>query len=162
LTLALQNLWQNERAEATEDASCLLAEFFLEDRGAWPRCIGRSRAEGGSHGVLSGTAIQPQAMLTPRAAVPGERQVSGAQDVTKLCSPIVLLLSLHGESRRPRDLASCRRLTEQTERDRSSASPPNGLEVNPRGQGPRGYGSAAHGLPACESRDAGRAPPCRF
>ena len=40
--------------------------------------------------------------------------------------------------------------------------PPNGLEVNPRGQGPRGYGSAAHGLPACESRDAGRAPPCRF
>jgi hypothetical protein len=39
---------------------------------------------------------------------------------------------------------------------------PNGLEVNPRGQGPRGYGSAAHGLPACESRDAGRAPPCRF
>ena len=40
--------------------------------------------------------------------------------------------------------------------------PPNGLEVNPRGQGPRGYGSAAHGLPACESRDAGRAPPFRF
>jgi len=40
--------------------------------------------------------------------------------------------------------------------------PANGLEVNPRGQGPRGYGSAAHGLPACESRDAGRAPPCRF
>ena len=39
---------------------------------------------------------------------------------------------------------------------------PNGLEVNPRGQGPRGYGSAAHGLPACESRDAGRAPPFRF
>jgi len=39
---------------------------------------------------------------------------------------------------------------------------PNGPEVNPRGQGPRGYGSAAHGLPACESRDAGRAPPCRF
>jgi len=39
---------------------------------------------------------------------------------------------------------------------------PNGLEVNPRGQGPRGYGSAAHGLPACESRVAGRAPPCGF
>ena len=39
---------------------------------------------------------------------------------------------------------------------------PNGLEVNPRGQGPRGYGSAAHGLPACESRDAGRAPPFSF
>jgi len=38
----------------------------------------------------------------------------------------------------------------------------NGLEVNPRGQGPRGYGSAAHGLPACESRDAGRAPPFSF
>jgi hypothetical protein len=39
---------------------------------------------------------------------------------------------------------------------------PNGPEVNPRGQGLRGYGSAAHGLPACESRDAGRAPPCSF
>jgi len=39
---------------------------------------------------------------------------------------------------------------------------PNGLEVNLRGQGPRGYGSAARGLPAYESRDAGRAPPCRF
>jgi hypothetical protein len=39
---------------------------------------------------------------------------------------------------------------------------PNGPEVNPRGQGPRGYGSAAHGLPARESRDAGRAPPFRF
>jgi len=37
--------------------------------------------------------------------------------------------------------------------------PPNDLEVKLRGQGPRGYGSAAHGLPACESRDAGRAPP---
>ena len=40
--------------------------------------------------------------------------------------------------------------------------PPNGLEVNPRGQGPRAEVDAAHGLPACESRDAGRAPPCRF
>ena len=40
--------------------------------------------------------------------------------------------------------------------------PPNGLEVHLRGQGPRGYGSAAHGVHACESRDAGRAPPFRF
>src|SRR4051812_16797284 len=39
---------------------------------------------------------------------------------------------------------------------------PNGLEVHLRGQGPRGYGSAARGVHACESRDAGRAPPCRF
>jgi len=42
------------------------------------------------------------------------------------------------------------------------SGPPNGLEVNPRGQGPRAEADAAHGLPACESRDAGRAPPCRF
>ena len=40
---------------------------------------------------------------------------------------------------------------------RRNVSPANGLEVHLRGQGPRGYGSAAHGLPACESRDAGRA-----
>jgi hypothetical protein len=39
---------------------------------------------------------------------------------------------------------------------------PNGLEVHLRGQGPRGYGSAAHGVHACESRDAGRAPPFSF
>ena len=31
---------------------------------------------------------------------------------------------------------------------------PNGLEVNPRGQGPRGYGSAARGVPAFDARDA--------
>jgi|SRR6185369_12202418 len=101
-------------------------------------------------------------MLTPRAAVPGERQVSGAHDVPKLCGPIVLLLSLQGESRRPRDLASCRRLTEQTKRNCSSASPPNGLEVNPRGQGPRGYGSAARRMPAFEARDAGGVTPCKL
>jgi len=33
---------------------------------------------------------------------------------------------------------------------------PNSQEVNPRGQGPRGYGSAARRLPACESRGCGR------
>jgi len=31
---------------------------------------------------------------------------------------------------------------------------PNGEEVNPRGQGPRGYGSAARRMPAFEARDA--------
>ena len=36
---------------------------------------------------------------------------------------------------------------------------PNGSEVNPRGQGPRAEADAAHGVHACESRDAGRAPP---
>ena len=38
----------------------------------------------------------------------------------------------------------------------------NGSDAHLRGQGPRGYGRAAHGLPACESRDAGRAPPSGF
>jgi len=36
---------------------------------------------------------------------------------------------------------------------------PNGPEVNPRGQGPRGYGSAARRLPAFEARDAGGVTP---
>ena len=36
---------------------------------------------------------------------------------------------------------------------------PNGLEVNPRGQGPRGYGSAARRVPAFEARDAGGVTP---
>jgi len=36
---------------------------------------------------------------------------------------------------------------------------PNGLEVNPRGQGPRGYGRAARRMPAFEARDAGGVTP---
>jgi len=36
---------------------------------------------------------------------------------------------------------------------------PNGSDVKLRGQGPRAEADAAHGLPACELRDAGRAPP---
>jgi len=44
----------------------------------------------------------------------------------------------------------------------SDRCPPNGLEVNPRGQGPRGYGSAARRMPAFEARDAGGVTPCRF
>ena len=36
---------------------------------------------------------------------------------------------------------------------------PNGVEVNPRGQGLRGYGSAARRLPAFEARDAGGVTP---
>jgi hypothetical protein len=40
-----------------------------------------------------------------------------------------------------------------------SARPPNGPEVNPRGHGPRGYGSAARRLPAFEVRDAGGVTP---
>jgi hypothetical protein len=36
---------------------------------------------------------------------------------------------------------------------------PNGSDVKLRGQGPRGYGSAARRLPACESRDAGGVTP---
>jgi len=47
-------------------------------------------------------------------------------------------------------------------RNRRKPCAPNGLEVNPRGQGPCGYGRAAHGVHAYESRDAGRAPPCSF
>jgi hypothetical protein len=35
----------------------------------------------------------------------------------------------------------------------------NGLEVNPRGQGPRRYGSAARRMPAFEARDAGGVTP---
>jgi len=37
-----------------------------------------------------------------------------------------------------------------------------GLEVNPRGQGPRGYGSAARRLPAFEARDAGGVTPRKY
>ena len=43
--------------------------------------------------------------------------------------------------------------------DCQNVCPANGLEVNPRGQGPRGYGSAARRLPAFEARDAGGVTP---
>jgi len=46
--------------------------------------------------------------------------------------------------------------------NRRNRCPPNGPEVNPRGQGPRGYGSAARRMPACEERDAGGVTPCSF
>ncbi len=36
---------------------------------------------------------------------------------------------------------------------------PIGPEVNPRGQGPRGYGRAARRMPAFEARDAGGVTP---
>ncbi len=49
-------------------------------------------------------------------------------------------------------LKNAKRLVEERYR-------PNGVEVNPRGQGPRGYGSAARRLPAFEARDAGGVTP---
>jgi len=39
---------------------------------------------------------------------------------------------------------------------------PNGPEVNPRGQRPRGYGSAARRVPAFEARDAGGVTPLKY
>ena len=39
---------------------------------------------------------------------------------------------------------------------------PNDLDVKLRGQGPRAEAEAARGMPACESRDAGRVTPFRF
>jgi hypothetical protein len=59
-------------------------------------------------------------------------------------------------------LGSGRNKTVRTERIRAPCSPPNGSDVKLRGQGPRAEAGAAHGLPACESRDAGRAPPPSF
>jgi len=45
---------------------------------------------------------------------------------------------------------------------RPRGGPANGPEVNPRGQGPRGYGSAARRLPAFEVRDAGGVTPFKY
>ena len=39
---------------------------------------------------------------------------------------------------------------------------PNGLEVNPRGQGPRVEAAAARRLPAFEARDAGGVTPFKY
>jgi hypothetical protein len=40
--------------------------------------------------------------------------------------------------------------------------PSNGLEVNPRGQGPRAEAAAARRLPAFEARDAGGVTPFKY
>jgi len=45
---------------------------------------------------------------------------------------------------------------------RHAVGAPSGSEVNPRGRGPGAEADAAHGVHACESRDAGRAPPFSF
>jgi len=42
-----------------------------------------------------------------------------------------------------------------------NVGPANGPEVNPRGQGPRGYGSAARRVPAFEGRVAGGVTPLK-
>jgi len=159
LTLALQSKWQNHRAEATKDISCLLAEFFREDCGAWMRYPRRLRAEAVAHGVLSGTASRPLTMLTPRAAVPGERQVSRAHDVPKLCGPIVLLLSFARREPPSARLTSCRRLTEQTKRRGDSASPHNGSDAKLHGQGPRAEARAARGALHVRRANARRVTP---
>jgi len=46
--------------------------------------------------------------------------------------------------------------------DRRNVCPANGSDAKLRGQGPRAEADAAHGVHACESRDAGRAPPPGF
>jgi len=45
---------------------------------------------------------------------------------------------------------------------RPAVRPPNGLEVNPRGQGPRAEAVAARRLPAFEARGAGGVPPFKY
>ena len=47
-------------------------------------------------------------------------------------------------------------------RGRKACSRANGSEVNPRGQGPRGYGIAARRLPAFDARDAGGVTPLKY
>jgi hypothetical protein len=42
------------------------------------------------------------------------------------------------------------------------SSRPNGLEVNPRGQGPRAEADASRRLPAFEARDAGGVTPFKY
>ena len=71
----------------------------------------------------------------------------------------MLLLSLRGENETISILRRAEELEVRTERYSCSARPPNGLKVHLRGQGPRAEADAAHGVHACESRDAGRAPP---
>src|SRR6185369_1106316 len=73
---------------------------------------------------------------------------------------------VNGRGRRPR---VCRAPQSTNERapahrlggwlKRLEDGPPNGSDVKLRGQGPRGYGSAARRMPACESRDAGGVTP---
>ena len=45
---------------------------------------------------------------------------------------------------------------------RRTVGPPNGPEVNPRGQGPRAEAAAARRMPAFEARDAGGVTPLRY
>ncbi len=114
--LALRYWSQNRGAEVGRDASRLLAEFLLENRGAWTRYPRRPRAEAVTHGVLSGTAIAHSAMLTPRAAVPGERRVSyDAQDKAEALRHEGAFVAVTRRVRISTDLVSCRRLTVRTE-----------------------------------------------
>ena len=150
-------MWQNGGAEAEADASRLLAEFFLDKCGAWMHYSCRPRPEADAHRVLSGTG---------RGCDFSRRSCIGR------CLAHVSELRAELAEASAADMRFCSRCAAETKQDRSclvpvaksvrteritwSARPPNGLEVHLRGQGPRGYGSAARGLPAFEARDAGR------
>jgi len=71
-------------------------------------------------------------------------------------------LSLGRENADTKDLASCRRLTEQTERRGDSASPHNGSDAKLHGQGPRAEARAARGAPHVRRANARRVTPCGF
>ena len=144
------------------NASRLLPQYSADPCGAWIRDARRSRAEPllverSRHRTLAPLAeahAQGGAWRTLCELALVKRAEALRQRSCFVCRCAAEARKCEG--------STCRSRTVRTVRVADSARPPNGLEVNPRGQGPRGYGSAAHGLPACESRDAGRVPPCRF
>src|SRR6185369_10106413 len=88
---------------------------------------------------------------------------NGQKSVPRAASPAgkALARSLGGRRRPPKILTIGRK--QQTPRRRPPfTGAPNGPGVNPRGQGPRGYRSAARRLPAFEARDAGGVTPSRL
>jgi len=125
-----------------------------------------ARADHAPKPVLMASCQAPRpcrcAMLTPQGGGAWRTTVSRAQDVPKLCGTRVLLLSLGRENADTKDLASCRRLTEQTERRGDSASPHNGSDAKLHGRGPRAEASAARGALHVRRANARRVTPCVF
>jgi hypothetical protein len=195
--LGLQTFGRTAAPKPTSPQSCLAAEFFLEDLGAWrdasadhvPKAgwVGAcapsaedlsSRAEAGQRERLSGTAtssaacdVKPGggAWRTNSEPCPSPKYgwrrggSNQAYPVPKLLRQACASVAV-ARRKRPRGPLSRRaeELTVRTKRSLRSARPSNGSDVKLRGQGPRGYGSAARRLPAFEVRDADGVTPPKY
>ena len=155
----LPSTWQNLGAEAAARTFRIWPTCSLENCGAGTPCSCRHAPKPKLTASCQAPRLRRFACVSRVPGLTHPRVSPARRTCRSVCGRDVLGSPLRGQNAERDFCIMPIAVTVRTEPFTCSARPPNGSEVNPRGQGPRGYGSAAHGLPACESRDAGRAPP---